>query len=79
METDSIIMQLVFEHSLRIRMKAESSDSDSTANQNDTKNSKAMTGKINNLITTDVSNIGDGSDILELGMIVLFVQIVFQV
>lgn len=65
---EALLTQLLFEHSLCIRLKAETSDSDSGSNEDSTKkNSKVMAGKINNLITSDLNNIDGGSDILELG------------
>ncbi|KIJ38971.1 hypothetical protein M422DRAFT_258389 [Sphaerobolus stellatus SS14] len=68
----ALLTQLIFEHSLRIRMKAEVSDKDSKGKgKDDAKESKSrkkrgehLTGKINNLITSDLEQIGDGRDFL---------------
>lgn len=112
--TEGIITQLVFEHALRVRMKAESSDGDTTAvptpdnasvanaesasgdlsraslaseqlltqgksvaqefesqadaSESNDSASGNLTGKINNLVTTDMGNITDARDFLLLGM-----------
>lgn len=47
-------------------MKAQTSESSDGGNQ---KKSKNVTGKLNNLITSDLNNIGRGRDILLLGAI----------
>lgn len=56
---ESLITQLLFEHSLRMRVKAEVDD-DGKAKGN-------LTGRLNNLVTSDLSNIGRGRNILDLG------------
>ncbi|KAI0039394.1 P-loop containing nucleoside triphosphate hydrolase protein [Auriscalpium vulgare] len=75
--TQSIITELVFEHSLRIRMKAEATDGlrkDTAATPQIAggvrtapagKRASNLIGKINNLVSTDLSNItGRGLDFL---------------
>lgn len=59
MRMESLITQLLFEHSLRMRVKAEVDD-DGKAKGN-------LTGRLNNLVTSDLSNIGRGRNILDLG------------
>lgn len=70
--TEGLITHLLFEHSLRIRLKAGGVDSNANeppADQDDKKNSGNMTGKINNLVTSDLNNIGRGSDFIEIGAV----------
>nr|GAT52228.1 ATP-binding cassette transporter [Mycena chlorophos] len=68
--TESILTQLILAHSLRIRMKAEVSetkpaDGNTTASTKDDKESqKNLTGKINNLITSDLTSIIRGREFL---------------
>ncbi|KAF8883986.1 P-loop containing nucleoside triphosphate hydrolase protein [Infundibulicybe gibba] len=59
-QAECIITQLVFEHALRIRVKAEtpSSSQSSAAAANN------LIGKINNLVTTDLGNITDSCHFL---------------
>jgi hypothetical protein len=76
------VTQLLFEHSLKIRLKAEAAaESEETTKtpsetigtgkdepkKADTKN---LLGKINNLVTTDLTNLGQGKDVLRLAIIV---------
>jgi hypothetical protein len=73
--TEGLLIQLVFEHSLRVRMKAETSnrpDGPSTANNaigHDDQRARAdnLIGKINNLVTTDTMNIVEARDFLMVG------------
>ncbi|KIJ38955.1 hypothetical protein M422DRAFT_258371 [Sphaerobolus stellatus SS14] len=69
----AVLTQLIFEHSLRIRMKAEveKDDGKGKGKDNDAKDSEKskkggahLTGKINNLLTSDLENIGSGRDFL---------------
>ncbi|KAG7091561.1 hypothetical protein E1B28_010588 [Marasmius oreades] len=70
---DSILSQAVFSHALRIRMKVDGSPLSARPNSNEnveaTSNSKpgthssSLVGKINNLVTTDVSNVLEGSHV----------------
>ncbi|KAJ7891356.1 P-loop containing nucleoside triphosphate hydrolase protein [Mycena olivaceomarginata] len=64
-QTEAILTELVFEHSLRVRVKAETSErmSDSEANEAtapslpEPTNGRNLVGKLNNLVTTDLQNI----------------------
>ncbi|KAE9406408.1 P-loop containing nucleoside triphosphate hydrolase protein [Gymnopus androsaceus JB14] len=58
---EAILTQLVFEHALRIRVNADSSESD-TGN----KKSVNAVGKINNLVTTDLAIINDARNCIVL-------------
>lgn len=70
--TEGLLTQLIFEHSLRLRMKAETSDKpDGSANtsatlRHDNRRPKAdnLVGKINNLVTTDMVNVIEARDFL---------------
>lgn len=67
---EGVLTQLVFEHSLRIRMKAEPSDSTdklSAAPGGGRPKANNLIGKINNLVTTDMASISDARDPLMLG------------
>ncbi|KAJ7156234.1 hypothetical protein C8R46DRAFT_429362 [Mycena filopes] len=58
-QTSAIVTQLVFEHALRIRVKAE------TAADNNTETAqKSIIGRINNLLTTDLTNINEARNVL---------------
>ncbi|KAJ6544500.1 P-loop containing nucleoside triphosphate hydrolase protein [Mycena capillaripes] len=65
-QIEAIITQLVFAHSLRIRMKAETGSEGkplSTPGKKDAKKSGgSLIGKINNLVTVDLANIGESKD-----------------
>lgn len=54
---EAILTQLVFEHSLRVRLKAESSEDDKKSN---------LVGKINNLVTTDLATINEARNCIVL-------------
>ncbi|KAF8071880.1 hypothetical protein FPV67DRAFT_1779021 [Lyophyllum atratum] len=81
---ECVITQLVFEHSLRIHLKAETpstseaprtlskSSSDGVSNEQATASN--LVGKINNLASTDLGNIGEGSD-----WVLLFTYIPLQI
>ncbi|KIJ38959.1 hypothetical protein M422DRAFT_258374 [Sphaerobolus stellatus SS14] len=69
----ALLTQLIFEHSLRIRMKAEvekddgkgkGKDDDAKDSEKSKKGGAHLTGKINNLLTSDLEHIGDGRDFL---------------
>ncbi|KXN82428.1 ATP-binding cassette transporter abc4 [Leucoagaricus sp. SymC.cos] len=70
--TEGLLTQLIFEHSLRIRMKAEASErsDDPTKADNPLRHEgrrpKAdnLVGKINNLVTTDMANVIEARDFL---------------
>ncbi|KAL0579459.1 hypothetical protein V5O48_002565 [Marasmius crinis-equi] len=77
----AIIMQLILEHSLRIRVKAEATETstssrapspgpaDSSTRARDPGSASMsvnLLGKINNLITSDVENVSETRDILQL-------------
>lgn len=67
---EGVLTQLVFEHSLRIRMKAEPSDGTdklSAAPGGGRPKANNLIGKINNLVTTDMASISDARDPLMLG------------
>ncbi|KAJ7646982.1 P-loop containing nucleoside triphosphate hydrolase protein [Roridomyces roridus] len=74
--TTAIITQLVFEHALRIRVKAETGnkakDAEDPAKKGKTAN---LQGKMTNLVTTDLSTINEARNILFL-VILVPVQIV---
>ncbi|KAF8157942.1 P-loop containing nucleoside triphosphate hydrolase protein [Crassisporium funariophilum] len=62
---EGLLTQLVFEHSLRIRLKAEPvSSNEEGADGTKSKDTGNLVGKMNNLVTTDLSNIGEGRDFL---------------
>ena len=69
---EAIITSLVFDHALRIRLKSETIESNSTADGApavEPKTSNAnFVGKINNLVTSDLANISGGNDFLRLRM-----------
>ena len=67
MRTEGLITQLVFEHSLRIRLKAQVAG-DSEAEERVRKASDNLTGRIHNLVTTDLGNLVRGKDFLFIGM-----------
>ena len=70
----AIITQLVFEHALRIRVKAETGgkDKDDPGANAAPKNSANLLGKITNLVTVDLSAINQGQN---LGFLVILVPI----
>ncbi|KAL9711361.1 hypothetical protein Ac2012v2_005906 [Leucoagaricus gongylophorus] len=90
--TEGLLTQLIFEHSLRLRMKAEVSEN-SNGRQNasavlrhDRRHPKAdnLVGKINNLATTDMVNVIGARDFLFLMLfhplqIVLAIVFLYQV
>jgi len=76
--TEIIVSQLVFDHALRIRIKAETSDNMTPSKAVDSANPKSKTlhvknansnflGRMNSLITTDVANISGCHDFLLIG------------
>ncbi|PPQ75643.1 hypothetical protein CVT26_001623, partial [Gymnopilus dilepis] len=65
--TEGLITQLVFEHSLRIRLKAQPAG-DSDVEGKARKASDNLTGRIHNLVTTDLGNLVRGKDFLFIGM-----------
>ncbi|KAG6908669.1 hypothetical protein DXG01_003683 [Tephrocybe rancida] len=77
---EAIVTQLVFTHSLRIRLKAEAApmpDVGITISKSDADakpKTQNVVGKINNLISTDLGNIVDGCDFL-----LLFIYIPLQI
>ncbi|KIK58469.1 hypothetical protein GYMLUDRAFT_45326 [Collybiopsis luxurians FD-317 M1] len=58
---EALLTQLVFEHALRIRVKAESSSDSQTGKQ-----SRNLTGRINNLVTTDLAVINEARNCMAL-------------
>ncbi|KAF9560869.1 multidrug resistance-associated ABC transporter [Agrocybe pediades] len=76
-QLEALCTQLVFDHSLRIRVKADLSQRKGSSN-NGAKDDKAKAsshnlGAINNLVTSDLANITGGLDFLN-----LFIQIPIQ-
>lgn len=72
---EAVITQLIFNHALRIRMKAEVSDAPSTkdgisSSEAQSGKLKNLTGRVNNLVTSDLASIRVGWDFLYLGMLV---------
>ncbi|KAJ6500769.1 P-loop containing nucleoside triphosphate hydrolase protein [Mycena sanguinolenta] len=60
-QTEAILTELVFEHSLRVRVKAETSQGKLEADEAPGRN---LVGKLNNLITTDLHNIVNAGETL---------------
>lgn len=58
---EALVTQLVFEHALRMRVKAETGTSPADGKAAEGRN---VQGKINNLITSDLAAIGFGREIL---------------
>ncbi|KAJ7141437.1 hypothetical protein C8R44DRAFT_763446 [Mycena epipterygia] len=75
-QTTALITQLVFEHALRIRVKAETGDKAKAdgkadaAKEPSTKASANLLGKITNLVTTDLSHINEARNVLFLVILV---------
>ncbi|KAF9038074.1 hypothetical protein BJ165DRAFT_1604107 [Panaeolus papilionaceus] len=69
----ALVTELVFEHSLRVRLTADgrgaSSDISDDADDKSKKNTRNLIGKINNAVTTDVGNVLDGTDFLSFGIV----------
>ncbi|KAJ7061977.1 hypothetical protein C8F01DRAFT_986919, partial [Mycena amicta] len=74
-QTTSIVTQLVFEHALRIRVKAETAaeksadETSESANANTAANANLL-GQINTLVTVDLTNINEARNILFLLVLV---------
>ncbi len=69
-QAGAVLTQLVYNHALRVRVKA---DIDSTAQAEPStaahpNGSKNLTGKLFNLATSDVQNVLEGREFLELRM-----------
>ena len=83
---ESILSQTIFSHALRIRMKADVSDSgnDAKGSEGHKRSSNSLIGKINNLVTTDVHNILEGPHLpflftyipLQLGATLVFLYVI---
>ncbi|KAJ7062926.1 P-loop containing nucleoside triphosphate hydrolase protein, partial [Mycena amicta] len=72
-QTASIITQLVFEHALRIRVKAETGQKpsdDKESKSSDKEASANLMGRINTLVTVDLLNINEARNILFLFVLV---------
>lgn len=73
--TEGTLTELVFEHALRVRMKAETSSENlatnpveaNAANVTSVTKSQHLIGKLNNLVTTDLKNITGARDFIWLG------------
>ncbi|KZV76922.1 P-loop containing nucleoside triphosphate hydrolase protein [Peniophora sp. CONT] len=63
MRGEAILTELVFQHALRVRMKAETKSNEEGQAGKEADN---IVGKITNLVTTDVDNIVDARDFLTL-------------
>ncbi|KAJ3527518.1 hypothetical protein NMY22_g9759 [Coprinellus aureogranulatus] len=73
-DSESILTQLVFDYSLKVRVKAESSEKDASdsgvlgegagGGRQKAKNSSSFIGKLNNLVTIDLNNIGNARDLV---------------
>ena len=66
MRNDAIITELLFEHSLRIRVKYEASENrdkphsgDGTGDGSDKQSN--FVGRLNNLVTSDLENVREGN------------------
>ncbi|KAJ7645869.1 hypothetical protein B0H17DRAFT_1186847 [Mycena rosella] len=80
-QTTAIITQLVFEHALRIRVKAETNEkgkADATAKEPSKKESANLLGKITNLVTTDLGAINEARNVL-FNVILVPIQIIGSV
>ncbi|KZT67065.1 P-loop containing nucleoside triphosphate hydrolase protein [Daedalea quercina L-15889] len=82
---EAVITQLIFNHALRVRMKAEISDTPSSedgAPRHRINKTKNLTGRVNNLVTSDFVSVGQGIDFLfllvktplELGLCIWFLH-----
>lgn len=64
---EALLVELILEHSLRIRLQAEVDDSKNDAGSSAKPTTSPLVGKINTLITVDISNVGEARDFLILG------------
>ncbi|KIK53742.1 hypothetical protein GYMLUDRAFT_178425, partial [Collybiopsis luxurians FD-317 M1] len=71
---EALLTQLVFEHALRIRVKAESS-----SNSEKGKQSSNLIGRINNLVTTDLAVINDARNCIALISEIPFLLVFYAV
>ncbi|KAJ7776222.1 P-loop containing nucleoside triphosphate hydrolase protein [Mycena metata] len=62
-QTNAIVTQLVFEHALRIRVKAETADKTDATSKPSSQTANVL-GKINNLVTTDLNNVNEARNVL---------------
>ncbi|KAJ3549276.1 hypothetical protein NMY22_g935 [Coprinellus aureogranulatus] len=69
---ECILTELVFEHSLKVRVRTMASEKVSELGCDDATGASNLVGMINNLVTTDLANIADGRDFLYL---ILFVPL----
>ncbi|KAJ7148752.1 P-loop containing nucleoside triphosphate hydrolase protein [Mycena crocata] len=70
-QVTAIVTQLVFEHSLRIRIKADTADKGDTSTKTSSEKASAnLLGKINNLVTVDLGHINEARNILFLVVLV---------
>ena len=70
---ESILTQLVFDYSLRVRVKAETSEDspaggDGSAPKPKSKNASSFIGRLTNLVTIDLNNIVTARDLTILRM-----------
>ncbi|KAJ7480955.1 hypothetical protein FB451DRAFT_1031097, partial [Mycena latifolia] len=63
-QTTAVVTQLVFEHALRIRVKADPADKGDDATKTSSGKSANLLGKINNLVTVDLGNINEARNVL---------------
>ncbi|KAF7368865.1 ATP-binding cassette transporter [Mycena venus] len=70
-QASALVMQLVFEHALRIRVKAETAEKDDTTPKTASQKASAnLVGRINTLLTVDRTNIGEARNVLFLVVMV---------
>ena len=58
----AIMSQLVFEHTLRMRVKAEPSHAKTLSTKDEEKKSTHLVGRMTNLVTSDLNDLTDGRD-----------------
>ena len=58
----AIVNQLVFEHALKMRIKAEPASAANVSTKDEGKKSTHLVGRMTNLVTTDLSDLTDGRD-----------------
>ncbi|KAJ7449230.1 hypothetical protein FB451DRAFT_754458 [Mycena latifolia] len=63
-QTTAVVTQLVFEHALRIRVKADPADKGDDATKTSSEKSANLLGRINNLVTVDLGNINEARNVL---------------
>ncbi|KAJ7078496.1 hypothetical protein C8R44DRAFT_836696 [Mycena epipterygia] len=70
-QTTAIVTELVFEHALRIRFKAETAEKSESATKSSSEKASAnLLGKINTLVTVDLSKINEMRNVLFLFVLI---------